>query len=69
MEMRAMLLMGLEHWLERSRMTQAEAAKVLGVTQARVSDLKRGKIDRFSMDLLVRLAARAGLKPKLKLAA
>jgi len=69
MEMRAQLLIGLEHWLEKSRMTQAEAAKVLGVTQARVSDLKRGKIDRFSMDLLVRLAARAGLKPKLKLAA
>jgi predicted XRE-type DNA-binding protein len=59
----------LEHWLGRSRMTQAEAAKVLGVTQARVSDLKRGKINRFSMDLLFRLAARAGLKPKLKLAA
>jgi predicted XRE-type DNA-binding protein len=69
MEMRAQLLMGLEHWLEKSRMTQSEAAKVLGVTQARVSDLKRGKIDRFSMDLLVRLAARAGLKPKLKLVA
>ena len=47
MEMRAQLLMGLEQWLEKSRMTQAEAAKVLGVTQARVSDLKRGKIDRF----------------------
>jgi hypothetical protein len=44
-------------------------ATVLGVTQARVSDLKRGKFERFSMDLLVRLAARAGLKPKLKLAA
>jgi predicted XRE-type DNA-binding protein len=69
MEMRAQLLMGLEQWLERNRMTQSEAAKVLGVTQARVSDLKRGKINRFSMDLLVRLAARAGLKPKLKLAA
>ena len=69
MEIRAQLLIGLEHWLDKSRMTQAEAAKVLGVTQARVSDLKRGKIDRFSMDLLVRLAARAGLKPKLKLAA
>ena len=67
--MRAQLLMGLEHWLAKSRMTQADAAKVLGVTQARVSDLKRGKINRFSMDLLVRLAARAGLKPKLKLAA
>jgi transcriptional regulator with XRE-family HTH domain len=48
-------------------MTQADAAKVMGVTQARVADLKRGKIDRFSMELLVRLAARAGLKPKLKL--
>ncbi len=69
MEMRAQLLIGLEQWLEKSGMTQAEAAKVLGVTQARVSDLKRGKIDRFSMDLLVRLAARAGLKPRLKLAA
>jgi len=42
---------------------------VLGVTHARVSDLKRGNIDRFSMDLLVRLAAQAGLKPKPKLAA
>jgi predicted XRE-type DNA-binding protein len=69
MGMRSQLFMALEHWLEKSSMTQAEAAKVLGVTQARVSDLKRGKINRFSMDLLVRLAARAGLKPKLKLAA
>jgi predicted XRE-type DNA-binding protein len=69
MEMRAQLLMALEHWLEKSRMTQTEAAKVLGVTQARVSDLKRGKIDQFSMNMLVRLATRAGLKPKLKLAA
>jgi len=69
MEIRAQLLIGLEQWLEKGGMTQAAAAKVLGVTQARVSDLKRGKIDRFSMDLLVRLAARAGLKPKLNLAA
>jgi predicted XRE-type DNA-binding protein len=69
LEMRAQLLMGLERWLENSRMTQAEAAKVLGMTQARVSYLKRGKINRFSLDLLVRLAAHAGLKPKLKLAA
>ena len=50
-------------------MTQTEAAKLLGVTQARVSDLKRGKISQFSLDLLVRLAARAGLQPQLKLAA
>ena len=50
-------------------MTVAEAAKVLTMRQARVWNLKGGKISRFSMDLLVRLAARAGLKPKLKLAA
>ena len=42
---------------------------LLGITQARVSDLKHGKISQFSLDLLVRLAARAGLNPKLKLAA
>lgn len=69
MEMRAQLLIGLEQWLEKSGMTQAAAAKVLGIAQARVSDLKRGKIERFSMDLLVRLASRAGLKPKLSLVA
>ena len=50
-------------------MTQVEAAKVLGVTQARISDIRRGKINQFSLDLLVRLAARAGLRPTLKLAA
>lgn len=69
MEMRAQLLIGLGQWLEKSDMTQVEAANVLGITQARVSDLKRGKVNRFSMDLLVRLAARDGLKPKLRLAA
>lgn len=68
LKMRAQLLRGLEAWLQTAG-TQAAAAKVLGVTQARVSDIKRGKIDRFSLDLLVRLAARAGLHPQLKLAA
>lgn len=50
-------------------MTQTQSAKALGVTQARISDIKRGKINQFSLDLLVRLAARAGLHPKMKLAA
>ena len=68
-EIRSTLLRGLERWLADSRTTQIEAAKTLGVTQARVSDIKRGKINQFSLDLLVRLAARAGLQPKLQLAA
>ena len=69
LEIRSTLLHGLEHWLARNGMTQVEAAKTLGVTQARVSDIKRGKIGQFSLDLLVRIAARAGLRPKLKLVA
>ena len=68
-EIRSVLLIGLERWLSSCGMTQTEAAKVLGVTQARVSDIKRAKISRFSLDFLVRLAARAGLRPTLTLAA
>jgi predicted XRE-type DNA-binding protein len=67
--MRATLLTGLERWLKTGKLTQTQAAKALRITQARVSDIKRGKIGRFSLDMLVRLASRAGLKPKLKLAA
>jgi len=66
-EIREILLRGLEQWLAGAGMTQTEAAKVLNVTQARVSDIKRGKISQFSLDLLVRLADRAGLGPQMRL--
>lgn len=65
---RATLLRGLEAWIKTAG-TQVVAAKVLGVTQARISDIKRGKINNFSLDQLVRLAARAGLHPEVSLAA
>ena len=67
--MRAELQRGLQAWLTESGLTQTAAAKELGITQARVSDIKRAKIGSFSLDLLVRLAARAGLHPRLRLAA
>lgn len=41
----------------------------MGVTQTRISDIKHGKINQFSLDLLVRLAARAELRPELRLVA
>ena len=69
LEIRTTLLRGLERWLSATELTQTEAAKVLGITQARVSNLKRGKISQFSLDLLIRLAARAGLHPTVQLAA
>lgn len=69
LSMRADVLRGLQTWLAASNLTQAKAAEQLGITQARVSDIKRGKIGSFSLDLLVRLASRAGLQPRLRLAA
>lgn len=67
--MRGDLLRGLQIWLSESELTQTAAAKELGVTQARISEIKHSKIGSFSLDLLVRLAARAGLRPELRLAA
>lgn len=61
------LAAALEGWLVASHLTQAAAAARLGTTQARISEIKHGKVDHFSMDLLVRLAVRAGLEPRLVL--
>jgi predicted XRE-type DNA-binding protein len=52
-----------------SGLTQAQAAKAWGIMQPRLSDIKRGQIEQFSLDMLVRLASRTGLEPKLKLVA
>jgi predicted XRE-type DNA-binding protein len=56
----------IEH-LRRRRLTQAKAAELLGVTQPRVSDLTRGRLDRFSLDTLVNLAELAGLRASITL--
>jgi predicted XRE-type DNA-binding protein len=52
----------LERHIKRQGWTQAQAAKALGVTQPRISNLFRGKINAFSLDLLVKMAATAGLR-------
>ncbi len=65
--MRADLMTRLRMVIERRAWTQAQAAKVLGISQSRVSDLVRGKWDRFSIDTLLVLATRAKLQPKLTL--
>lgn len=66
LEMRAKLLSGINKWLSKPRLTQIEAAKRLNITQARVSEIKNGKINRFSLSMLVRLAERAGLRPGIR---
>jgi predicted XRE-type DNA-binding protein len=67
--MRADLMAQLRLAVEKRNWTQVEAAKALGISQSRVSDLMRGKWDKFSLDMLVTLATRAGLHCELRLAA
>ena len=68
LRMRADLMAQLRLTIDQHNWTQAEAAKVLGVQQSRISDLVRGKWDKFSLDMLVTLATRAGCKVILEVA-
>lgn len=61
MKLRSTLMMALEQHIRAKGWTQVEAARRLGVTQPRVSDLLRGKIDLFAIDTLVNMVAAAGL--------
>ncbi len=60
LRLRSQLMIELERLIHDSRLTQNEAAELLGIQQSRVSDLVRGKIDRFSIDTLVNLLGKAG---------
>ena len=61
MKLRSVLMMALKNHLTRTEMSQTQAAKLFGVTQPRVSDLMRGKINLFGLDALVNMATAAGL--------
>ena len=63
MKARSALMMALAEVIRERGMTQAEAACLFGVTQPRVSDLVRGKINLFSLDTLIDMAATAGMAP------
>ncbi len=63
--MRAELMAKLRGVISDRGWTQQVAAKRLSISQSRVSDLVRGKWDKFSLDMLITLAARAGQRPSL----
>ena len=65
LKIRSTLMIHLRKTIEANGMKQAEAAKLLGVTQPRVSDLYKGKIHLFSIDTLVDMLARVGIHIKL----
>ncbi|MDE2154785.1 MAG: XRE family transcriptional regulator [Xanthomonadaceae bacterium] len=66
MKLRSALMMALKSHIARTEMSQAQAAKLFGVTQPRVSDLVRGKINLFGLDALVNMAAAAGLHVEMR---
>lgn len=69
MKLRAEVMIRTAQRLKERGWTQAEAARQLGITQPRVSRLIKGKLEDFSLDMLLTLASRAGLHPELRLTA
>lgn len=69
MKLRSELMMAIKAHIERHGWRQREAAVRLGVTQPRISDLNRGRIDRFGLDALVTMATAAGLHIEMRITA
>jgi predicted XRE-type DNA-binding protein len=67
LKVRSELMVNLQKVIKARGLKQVEAAELLGVTQPRVSDLMRGRIDLFSIDTLIDMLARLGIRAKLVL--
>ena len=65
LRLRTELMIRITDYYEKSGMTQARAAKALGLTQPRLHALLRGRLSDFSLDALVNIAGRAGLSVRL----
>jgi predicted XRE-type DNA-binding protein len=65
LKLRSSLMMALKKRVAGTGLSRTQIAKLFGVTQPRVSDLIRGKIDMFGLDALVNMAATAGLRVRL----
>lgn len=67
MRARSEMMLAIRNTVETWQVTQAAAAKRLGLTQPRMNDLVRGRIDKFSLDALINLASRAGLSIRVEI--
>jgi predicted XRE-type DNA-binding protein len=67
LKLRSSLMLALTRHIKSEGLTQAQAARLLGVTQPRISNLMHGKIDLFGLDLLVKMAAIAGLRVTMRI--
>jgi predicted XRE-type DNA-binding protein len=69
LQMRADLMANLRKFIKAKKLSQTKAAELFGVSQSRVSDLARGKWEKFSLEMLIILATKAGMRVTLKTAA
>lgn len=67
--MRAEIMTDLMNFIKSKKLSQAKAASMLGISQSRVSDLIRGRWEKFSLEMLIILATKAGMRITLKRAA
>lgn len=67
MKLRSALMMEIARRIGQGGLTQVQAARLFGVTQPRISDLVRGKINLFALDALVNMATAAGLRVEMRL--
>jgi predicted XRE-type DNA-binding protein len=67
MKLRSTLTMALQEHIARAKLNQAQAARLFGVTQPRIANLIRGRIDRFALETLVNMATAAGMRVELRL--
>ena len=65
MTMRSNVMIAITDQVRTWKTTQAQAARRLGITQPRLNDLLNGKINKFSLDALMTLATRAGMRVKI----
>jgi predicted XRE-type DNA-binding protein len=66
-KLKSILMMEIERHIKNEGMTQQQAADKMGITQPRVSDLVCGKIDRFTIDMLVNMLSSLGLHLEVQL--
>jgi predicted XRE-type DNA-binding protein len=69
MKLRSSLMIAINEYIEKTGLTQTEAARVLHITQPRVSALTKGKIEAFRVDTLINMVHRLGLHVTMKIAA
>ena len=66
LKIRAELMHELRNYIESNELTQTEAAEIFDVSQPRVSDLVNGKIDKFTIDMLITMLSNAGMHVDVK---